>query len=36
MTKKTKTIKNMTEEEKKMWKKKIEQIKANLDHLTGV
>ena len=31
-----KKIENMTEEEKKMWKKKIQQIKANLEHLTGV
>jgi|TARA_R100000149_G_C5876471_1_gene140383 hypothetical protein len=31
-----KKIENMTEEEKKIWKKKIKQIKANLEHLTGV
>ena len=31
-----KKIENMTEEEKKIWKKKIQQIKANLEHLTGV
>ena len=32
----TKKIEDMTEEEKKRWKKKIAQIKANLEHLTGV
>lgn len=31
-----KKIENMTEEEKKIWMKKIKQIKANLEHLTGV